>query len=196
MLSGCQWPRRLRCRRLGGCLLRAIHGRLRLIRRTAVSSCDAEHFIEAGGPQAGRPRPPAKLRDGIPVGADETVRPIQPCGLKHGRAAGHHVADHVPAGVGGTSHQVVGGTGAGQFPRIAEVDANLEHLGFGLENRGQAAYESLRGKETPALAQVQPEASLDLIPDVGKPDVRPLLVRRTAELDELVTLQQGRSILF
>ena len=88
--------------------------------------------------------------------------PIQACGVEHRRAAGHRIGQDVAAGVGCPAYRLLGGAGAGQLARVGEVDADLEYLWFGFEHRGEAGDEVLGGKEPPALAQVQPEPSVDL----------------------------------
>ena len=117
-------------------------------------------------PAAAARRPSSAIGSGsVP---SHTAGLIQACGVEHRRAAGHHIGEDVAAGIGCAAHRLLGRAGAGELDRIGEVDAHLEHLWFGVEHRGQAGDEILGGKKPPALAQMQPEPSADLLADLRK----------------------------
>ena len=134
--------------------------------KTPSDGGDAEYFVEAGG-AAGL---------------------IQSCGVEHGRAFGLYVGQHVAAGIGRSAHRLFGRAGAGQRDRVAEVDSDLEHVGLGVEDRGEASDQLFGGEKPPALTQMQPVASVDVFAQLG---VRGAV----GELEEPVSLLQYRPIL-
>src|SRR5277367_5463564 len=112
------------------------------------SDCsDAEHFVEAGGLQSGGSRASRESGDGVWVAGVYAAGLVQSCGFEHRWAACLYVGEQVTASIGGPTYHLVGGGGTGEFDRIGEVDAHLEHLRFGFENRGQPGDEILRGKK-------------------------------------------------
>ena len=59
---------------------------------------------------------------------------------------------------------------AGHFGRVGVVDADLDHLWFGFEHRGEAGDQVLGCEEPPVLAQVQPVSCVDVganVPELG-----------------------------
>jgi hypothetical protein len=94
--------------------------------------------------------------DRVGVSAAHTAGLVQSCGFEHRWAVCDYVGEQVTASIRGSTYHLLGGAGTGEFDRIGEVDAHLEHLRFGFESRGQPGDEILRGKKPPALAQMQP----------------------------------------
>ena len=80
--------------------------------------------------------------------------------------------------------------GAGEFGCVDEVDADLENVWFGIEDCGQAGDEVVGSKEPPALAQMQPEPTADLLAHLGELGVRPAV----GEFEEPVALLSRSSI--
>ena len=75
------------------------------------------------------------------------------------------------------------------------VDADLEHLWFGVEHRAQAGDVVLGGKKPPALAQMQPEPSADLLAELRELGAGPVAGAAIDELEEPVALPQRRAVL-
>ena len=63
----------------------------------------------------------------------------------------------------------------------------MEHLGFGVEDRDEAGDEILGGEEPPALTQMQPVPSVDLVAEVDAGGA-------VGKLEERVSLMQYRAI--
>jgi hypothetical protein len=96
-------------------------------------------------------------------------------------------AQDVAAGVGRSAHRLFGCADAGERDRVVEVDSDLEHLGFGVEHRDEAGDEILGGEKPPALPQMQPVASADVVAQVSAGGV-------IGKLEERVCLLQYRAI--
>jgi hypothetical protein len=91
---------------------------------------------------------------------------MQSCGVEHRRASGHRLGQHVAAGIGRSAHRVFGCVDAGELGRVGEADSYLEHLWFGVEHRDEAGDQIIRGKKLPAVVQMQPVPSVDLVAQV------------------------------
>jgi hypothetical protein len=110
---------------------------------------------------------PAALRaefgDRVRVGAAYTARLMQLCGVEYRRASGHRRGQQGAAGIARSAHRLFGCADAGEPDRVCEVDPYLGHLRFGLEHRDEAGCQIFGGKKLPAVRQIQPIPSVDLV---------------------------------
>ena len=116
--------------------------------------------------------------------ASYTAGLMQLCGVEHRRASGHRLGQHVAAGIGRSAHRLFGCADAGEPDRVGEVDPYLEHLCFGLEHRDEAGCQIFGGKKLPAVPQMQPIPSVDLVAQCvswapGRPRSRSRRIRGT-----------------